>query len=320
MNIFITGATGAIGKALVLKLLENPKLRIFVLAREKSDVSAFPQNENLQILRCDFSSIDKLRDLFQNISVDFFIRLAARVSSWGKKSDFTKDNVSITENILKALSDNLGPESVFVYASTIAVYGFENNYCSEDADLVPMGWHYADSKIIAEEKITSFLKKTKTKPLILRIGDIAGDKTNWVSGVQRESRMGFLLCPRISGTMHFLCVEDVVQLFVKILNSKYIKSGIYNVVGEHRLPFHCFFEQLAQRLGIKTIECRKGVLLFLSYINVFINRILDKKTEFTPETTRYVLGERKISAEKTIKEFNWIPESFCYKDYISTTL
>lgn len=39
MNIFITGATGAIGRALVLKLLEDTKLKIFILARNSSDAN-----------------------------------------------------------------------------------------------------------------------------------------------------------------------------------------------------------------------------------------------------------------------------------------
>ncbi len=47
MNLFITGATGAIGKALVAKLLQDPELNIFVLARKSSDVSILPQSKNL---------------------------------------------------------------------------------------------------------------------------------------------------------------------------------------------------------------------------------------------------------------------------------
>lgn len=316
MNIFITGATGAIGKALVLKLLENHDLHIFALVRGTSDVSFFPKNKNLQIIRCDFLNKNELAGIFQNTKIDFFVHLAARVSSWGKKDDFINDNVLVTENILEALSDKLNPESVFIYASTIAVYGFENNYCREDTRLEPFGWNYADSKISAEQEIVSFFKKTNAKSLILRIGDIASDETNWVSGIQKESKVGFFLCPKVSGTMYFLCIDDIVQLFLKIFNSKHIEPGVYNVVGEKNVPFSYFFEQLTQQLGIKAIKCSKWFMFLASYFNVIISKFFRIKTEFTPEVMRYILSERKISAEKTIKEFNWKPDSLCYNKYV----
>lgn len=316
MNIYITGATGAIGKALVLKLLQNPSANVFAFVRDTSDTSSFPKVKNLQVIRCDFLNKNQLKDTFQNRKVDFFVHLAARVSSWGSKNDFINDNVLITENILGALSDTLDSESVFIYASTIAVYGFENSNCVENNSLVLTGWNYADSKILAEKKITSFFDGNDAKSVILRIGDIAGDETSWVSGVKKESIMGVSLCPEKSGTMYFLCVDDIVELFLKIFDSKLAKSGVYNVVGLHKISFSYFFEHLARKLGLKVVKCSKEFLLLLSYLNSVFSRIFSKKTEITPETIRYILGERKISAEKTIKEFDWRPSSLCYNNYV----
>lgn len=316
MNIFITGATGAIGKALVLKLLQNPDVNVFALVRDTSDTSRLPKVKNLQVIRCDFLNKNQLKDIFKNKKIDFFVHLAARVSSWGSKNDFIKDNVLITENILGALSDTLDSQSVFIYASTIAVYGFENNNCRENAKLALTGWNYADSKILAEKKVVSFFDGNDAKSVILRIGDIASDETSWVSGVQAETKIGVFISPRVCGTMHFLCIDDVVQLFLKIFASKHINQGVYNVIGERNMPFIYFFEQLTQQLGIKVIKFPAYLLLPLSYLNLFISRILNKKTEFTPETTRYILGQRKITAEKTTEEFDWKPESFCYNNYI----
>lgn len=316
MNIFITGATGAIGKALVLKLLQNPSINVFALVRDTSDTSSFPKDKNFQVIRCDFLNKNQLKDIFQNKKIDFFVHLAARVSSWGGKNDFIKDNVLITENILGALSDTLDKESIFIYASTIAVYGFENNNCVENSNLALTGWNYADSKILAEEKVTSFFDRNDAKSVILRIGDIASDETSWVSGVQKESKMGFFISPKISGTMYFLCIDDVVQLFSKIFASKHINQGIYNVVDQRKVPFIYFFEQLTRQLDIKMIKLPTQFFLPLSYLNVFVCRMLHRKTELTPETTRYILGQRKISAEKTIEEFDWNPNTFCYNNYI----
>lgn len=316
MNIFITGATGAIGKSLVLKLLQNSSINVFALVRSTSDTTSFPQVKNLHVIRCDFLNKKQLKNIFRNTKVDFFVHLAARVSSWGSKDDFINDNVLITENILDALSGALDSESVFIYASTIAVYGFENNNCVENSNLALTGWNYADSKILAEQKIISYLGKINVKSIILRIGDIASDETSWVSGVQSESKMGFFISPKTGGTMYFLCIDDVVQLFIKIFECKHISQGIYNVVGEHKVPFIYFFEQLTRQLDIKMIKFPTQFLLPLSYLNVFVCRMLNRKTELTPETTRYILGQRKISAEKTIEEFDWNPNTFCYNNYI----
>jgi len=123
-KVFITGASGNIGKYLVDKLLKDG-YKITVLTRNPSYINA---NKNIKVVVADIIEIDKYKK--QMCSCKYVFHLAAYQNMFDKKYDeFKRVNVDGTKVIIEAIrSSNV--KKLF-YVSTTMVFDkkdIKNNY------------------------------------------------------------------------------------------------------------------------------------------------------------------------------------------------
>lgn len=145
MNIFVTGATGFIGRHLTAALSKTYSVRC--LARKNSDVSVL-KNLNVQIVYGDLLVKDSLRPALDGI--DLVYHLAGEVHS-RRVDDYYKGNVLATQNLLEVCKET-GPRVIFL--SSIAVYKplAAGNLLTEESECEPLTV-YGRTKLAAEELI-----------------------------------------------------------------------------------------------------------------------------------------------------------------------
>lgn len=118
----ITGPTGAVGMALIEKLI-NERVRVVAVCRPESKrILRIPENENVRIVECSLEEIDKLPDLIRD-GADIFYHFAWAGTFGDARNDLNlqNNNVKYALDAVKA-AKRIGCTK-FVGAGSQAEYG-----------------------------------------------------------------------------------------------------------------------------------------------------------------------------------------------------
>lgn len=119
----ITGPTGAIGTALCRLLCESGVIVYAVVRPESARLGQLFQHENLKIVFCDISELNKLPDLMGGITADAFFHFAWAKTTGTGRNDMPAqiDNIQYTIDAVRAAKDL--DCQVFIGAGSQAEYG-----------------------------------------------------------------------------------------------------------------------------------------------------------------------------------------------------
>ena len=96
MKILVTGATGFLGKYVIEELLDHDYSIVAFGRNEK--VGKALESQRVQFVKGDLSSIEELRQAFQEI--DAVVHAGALSTAWGPWKAFFQANVIGTQNVL----------------------------------------------------------------------------------------------------------------------------------------------------------------------------------------------------------------------------
>ena len=165
MNILLTGATGFIGQALVLELLQQGFFLTIVL-RKKSNL--FADNIN-QIIVGDLNNDIDWSSILNKIDCIIHLAGKAHVIDKSKASaldEFRKINTELTLDLAKQ-AVTAGVER-FVFLSSIGVNGNQNNQPFLEIDTPNPQEPYALSKYEAEQGLLKLAKNSSLEVVIIR--------------------------------------------------------------------------------------------------------------------------------------------------------
>ena len=152
-RVFVTGASGFLGKQLVLRLA-NGGHQVHALYRSESKISGW-KHENITFFKGRLGDKESLRAGIMGCSKVY--HLASYSAVWDKDPDaFYRHNVGGTENLLEICLE-LGVDRL-VYTSTAGVFG-PSNGDENTEEKVFGGRHmtlYDDSKAKAEGLVLSY--------------------------------------------------------------------------------------------------------------------------------------------------------------------
>lgn len=156
LNILVTGGGGFLGKAIVMRLLDE--------GHSVSSLGRSPQPEleakGVSLYSGSMTDVDLVENATKGKDVVFHV--AAKAGVWGSWDGFYKPNVLGTRNILKACEKNGVPH--MVYTSTPSVVCNQGSFANQNERL-PYGsnWlcHYAHTKAIAEKEALEANNKVK---------------------------------------------------------------------------------------------------------------------------------------------------------------
>ncbi len=164
-----------------------------------------------------------------------------------ERQSFYDVNLTGTIHLCEAL-EKVGVPKAFVFISTMNVYGdAPGNMDTEDSRPLVGDSPYSDSKIKAEEYLTSWCKKNNVILGILRPSLLAGKGAPGNLGAMIKGiRTGaYLSIDGGKARKSVLMVDDIARLVPLIAE----KGGVYNVCDDHNPSFGELEETIAKQLG-----------------------------------------------------------------------
>ncbi|MDP3973582.1 MAG: NAD(P)-dependent oxidoreductase [Candidatus Daviesbacteria bacterium] len=312
-KLFITGASGFVGRHLVKKLNKR-KYLITVLLRKKSDTPFF-MKMGIKVILGDLTHHKTF--IGQLNKCDILVNLAGIRANWGVKEEFFKIN---SEVIKKFFSKESSLKHIIITSSVYAMGRLSKIPADETSLLSGLGI-YGKSKIRAEE-ITKELSSNFNIPYtIIRPAIIYGPNDNergmLVKMISLVKNNRFLIIGNGKNLLHLIYIDDLVQGFINAIemgghNQTYILAAakpitLYNLLLLIR-------KELNIKISLKYIP-RLPVLL-VAYIYELIYKIgfmllpnLFKKEPFISPVKVYTLTDNfSYDTRKAKKELKFNPK------------
>lgn len=239
-KVLITGGAGFIGANLARKLVSVSNFEVFII--EKKNVNLWRLKsiaDKLNIKYVDLEDQDSLSEVIDRIKPDIIFHLAsygvypALQNDLGKMIDI---NIKGTLNLANALKKH--PIQIFVNAGTCFEYKEKKSKINESDALAPVN-SYAVTKLAAELFLKNFSQENKMPIISLRLFTPYGyyeDSQRLIPYIIQNAisnKKIELVAP--DNARDFIFIEDVINLFLKIIKSNHKYYGeIFNVGSGER--------------------------------------------------------------------------------------
>ena len=303
-NILITGGAGYIGSH-ISEILAKNKKKIYIIDNLSSGYRKLI-NKKAKFFKANILNYKIVKKIIKKNKIDSVIHLAANlIISEGEKypKKYFKNNVTGTQNLLKACSDSTIKNIIF--SSTAAIYKDGQFKVSENSIIKPKSV-YGKTKIKCEKIIQSFCKKSHINYGILRYFNIAGSSPSGKIGLINKSDHLFKNFSReimkkkpvlkIYGNNYktkdgscirdFVHVSDIAEIHLKVLNKidKINKSVVLNCgynKGTSVLEVAKEFKkQTSKKVKILITKRRKADLVKIIATNKKLMRFIQWKPKF----------------------------------------
>ncbi len=273
--ILVTGATGILGRVIVLQLLKKGR-KVRATKRPESNLDEVKHSfrfytdtpeeyfNTIDWVDIDFDDIDSISTALHGVEEVY--HCAGKVSfNPSEKKEIYHTNISGTKNLLYACEDFQIKK--FLFISSIAVLDGlnEQGYLDEESDFNPKIAHsaYAKSKHFAEMEVWR-ASAEGLNTIILNPGVIIGSG-NW----GRSSALLFKTSKyTFSGGTAFVDVRDVAQIAVQLMDENAFGER-FVIVSENK-SYEEVGNQIRQRLGLgKTKILSDKLLNAARFLNVF---------------------------------------------------
>lgn len=257
MNILLTGASGFLGKYIHSAL---SKSKITTLGRTRMT--------GLHI-SSDLSSPPNLDQNF-----DIVIHNAGKAHSIPKTktevNDFFNVNLKGTEHILSSLSPF--PPKVFVFISTIAVYGLEQGLNITESEIPLPKTPYAISKLKAEQKVKEWCKKNNVEYYILRLPLVVGkNPPGNLGAIKNAIQKGYYFkVKNNTARKSMVLAQDVASLITRLPLGA---SGIYNITDGAHPAFQEVESAIEHRLQKRSIQLSSLIVTSIAKFGDILNMI-----------------------------------------------
>lgn len=299
-NILITGATGFVGRHLVIEALAQG-FHVIVSARKTSKVE-WLKELHIPIVYLSLESPEKLLPELEALlssygRIDVVIHNAGLTQSLHKVS-YEAVNFTLTKNLVHALGGLSREVSKFIYTSSMAALGpgdAKSLQPLKEHDLPHPVTYYGQSKLKAEQFLMS---QTSLPWVIIRPAIVYGPYEKNFFNMIRAIRQGWEVYPGTKNQMlAFIHVKDLAAVFIDFCNNS-ITHKVYNLSdgGAYHTP-------LVNHI-IKSILKRKTITLviplFLVRMMAFGNEIIGRLRSKAP-----ILNVDKVHE---IVQINWLCE------------
>lgn len=291
LPIFITGATGFIGRFLVEELLKKGYRNLTALVR-KTSKKQFLQDKDVRLIEADVSDFLSLAQIKEDYEVVF--HCAGWVSEKNRKN-LKRINVVGTENICRWAYERKVKK--FIYLSSVAVNsGNPGLPLTEDAPYCPTNY-YGVSKLEAERMAIKF--RSLGLPMVIV-------RPCMVYGPGEPHLLGLLTCllklrllflpNRGMVKLHLVSVRNVVDFLLRCLEDNRAEGEVFQIADKEVLTTAEIFTLLAEGLGApKPLLLSYSTTKALSFLPVLGRRI------------KFFCKDRVYSIEKVRQKLNYLP-------------
>lgn len=306
----VTGATGQLGSHLVEQLrAAGESVRAFVRPGANLD---FLRQQQIELVTGDLNDPQAIRRAFAG--ADIVYHCAAKVSDWGKWSDFEKEAVSSTRNVVEACrSEKVGR---LLHVSSISVYGHprEGEAITEDSPLAQRMWvwdYYAQAKILAEKIAWEFGP------------EVTVARPSWIYGPRDRVTMPRVIPAILEGRvpiigsgdnlLNIIYAADVAAGIIAAANDPQARGQAYNLCSQGEVTQRDLCNALTDALGLPRItrQVPYGLALRFAFLKELFAKMTFKKTP--PTITRraiYLVGRStQFNIAKAKAHLGWQPST-----------
>jgi len=247
MRLFVTGASGFFGQALVRRLIDTGHTAV-CLVRPSSEIKLADMQDKIEIVSGDMNDVDFWKSKLDKI--DAFINLIGIIREFPSRGiTFEKYHYLFTVELVK-LAREIGAKR-FLQMSALG--------SSLESKAL-----YHRTKFKAEE----YLRASDLEWTILRPSLIIG-KGNEALGMMVKLINSAPITPVIgSGNycMQPVDISNVSEAFVKALNDKHTIGKTYDLVGPDRMTYNQMLDRIGQVMDkkIKRVSMPTGLMKFVT--------------------------------------------------------
>lgn len=242
-KILLTGASGTIGREVLLRLAEKPDVEIFVFDKRTLETMIFYQSykKKIHLMYGDLACQDDIKSLPGGF--DVVIHLAAILSPRADRHPDLVEKVNVKgTNILINHLESTSSNALFLYSSCISVYGdrIKEPFITVSDSISPCSNdYYANSKASAE----AIVQTSKLRWSIFRITAI----------LKRHKLSRPMFHMPLDTKIETCSPGNAAQAFVNAIDySEELSGRIFNVGGGEacRITYREFLSMVFQMAGL----------------------------------------------------------------------
>jgi len=305
----ITGAGGFLGRYVTEAFLQA-HYHVVALGRKNNTTSGkSPQ------IYCDLSEDVPI---FPAETFDKVVHIAGKAHVFPKSKaeaeDFFKVNTEGTRNLLSGLDkQNIRP-GVFVFVSTVAVYGLVEGENIKENHPTNANTPYGESKLKAEELVQNWCTKNSVNCLILRLPLIAGENPPGNLGDMKNAIKNgmYFSIKNNTAKKSVVIASDIARLIAKTESI----SGIYHLTDGIHPDFQEIESAIEKRLNKRIIVViPRFIINIMAKVGDTLSYITKKDMPISSLRLKKLISSLTFNDEKARKELGWNPDSST--DYIS---
>jgi nucleoside-diphosphate-sugar epimerase len=306
----VTGATGLLGSHIAEQLRERGEA-VRALVRPTSDRS-FLEALGVECVEGDLAEPRTLPGAVEGAELVY--HCAARVGDWGSWSDFRREVIEATGNLLEACQTvGIGR---FLHVSSITVYGHPRQRAELFTEEEPLGqnpwlWgdYYCQAKIQAEERCRAYP------------GELTIIRPGWMYGPRDRTTLPRILKALAAGRvgiigkgdnlLNIIYVGDIARGAILAANAPVAAGRAYNLASAGDITQREFLDALTEALGVARI--RRHFPYRIAFWGGFLAEIIARviRLRRPPHISRYVVAlvgrSTRFSSARARTELGWQP-------------
>lgn len=303
MNIFVTGASGFIGQAVVGRLLRSGhSVRALLLPQEPEG-----QAGGASIVRGDVTSPETLSGSIKDSQAVVHLAGSVGFQTWKNCLAINRDG---TSNVARE-AVNAGVRR-FIHMSSVSVYGRTPGVpIREDFPLKKIGDPYGDTKIDAENAVQEWARRGNLDLTIIRPTVVYGPGDNkFLPALLRNLRSGrFRILGDGRQTVDLIHVEDVAAFVLRILEEPRSVGKIYNLSNPGNPSWNDMLKMLSSELEIPMPQKHLSypAAYRLAGVLELISRLTGKPARLNRYSVRVVGRPYHYLADTARQDLNFTP-------------
>jgi nucleoside-diphosphate-sugar epimerase len=279
-KVFVTGASGFIGRALVE--------RFRALGSDVRGVDLQPDDDEA-IVQGDMTAPGSWQRHAEGC--DVVVHTAAVVGMYSSPDGYWETNVVAPRLALDAAV--AGGAKRFVHLSSIVVFGFDfEGEADERTPVRPNGVHYVDTKIASEQVVLAAHADGQVPCTIVRPGDVYGPRSRpWTIEPMRLLKAGQLVLPGGGRGMHSpVYIDDLVEGVVRAATVPEADGRVFTITGAEPVTIADFFGHYSRMLGMdRPRSMPVGIARSAARVMDAVSRLRGRRNELTPAAVDYTM-------------------------------
>ncbi|WP_417535299.1 UDP-glucose 4-epimerase family protein [Methylophaga sp.] len=301
MKVFITGATGFVGRALVSELISSD---VEIVATVRNITTELPESVR-QIVCDDLSQLSEANSLIDILSdVDVVIHIAARAhvmkdTTSDPLSEYRKMNVTATRELARQAAETGVKRFIFVSSVKVNGESTEHNQMFSENDAAQPSDDYGLSKFEAEQTLIEIGKISSMQVVIIRPPLVYGPgvKANFENIIKLINKGWPLPFGRVHNKRSMIAIDNLIAFIKLCMSHPAAANQLFLIADKEDISTTALLKNIAKAYGVKSILLPVPVVLMSG-----LAKLLGKK-----DMADRLFGNLQIDTSKARRILDWSP-------------